>query len=240
VRVRLCPISVCEAHPYEQCTHPNTKNFMKALSEWGKITDTLYIWHYNTDFANYLMPFPDFGEFPADLKLYKKSGVKGVFFEGAYNTFGASDAELRSYVMAKCLWNEQEDADKLVTEWMQGVYGKGWQPMRQWFDLLHEKVKPADRHFFIYDGPSIHYLAGDTLAKGDQLFDQAQKLTVEDRAAWLEIQKARLWLRYVKIAQGKSDQKEIDEFVKACRYFKITMITEGQGLDAWAAAHKAK
>ena len=40
-------------------------SFLKALRSWGALTDTLYIWHYNTNFANYLMPFPDFDEFPA-------------------------------------------------------------------------------------------------------------------------------------------------------------------------------
>ncbi len=240
VRVRLCPISVCEAHPYAECMHPNTKNFMKALSNWGAITNTLYIWHYNTDFANYLMPFPDFNEFPADLKLYKKSGVKGVFFEGAYNTFGSSDSELRSYVMAKCLWNEKEDADKLVTEWMQGVYGPGWKPMRQWFDLLHQKVRDPNKHFFIYDGPGVYYLSGDTTTKGDQLFDQAEKLAATDASALHEIQKARLCLRYVEIAQKGADNATLDQFAKDCKSFGVTMLTEGWDTDTWINSKRKK
>jgi len=240
VRVRLCPISVCEAHPYAECMHPNTKNFMKALSNWGAITNTLYIWHYNTDFANYLMPFPDFNEFPADLKLYKKSGVKGVFFEGAYNTFGSSDSELRSYVMAKCLWNEKEDADQLVTEWMQGVYGPAWKPMRQWFDLLHEKVRDPNKHFFIYDQPGVYYLTGDTTTKGDQFFDKAEKLAANDAQALHEIQKARLCLRYVEIAQKGADNATLDQFVKDCKTFDVTMLTEGWDVNTWINAKRKK
>lgn len=46
VRIRLCPIGVCEAHPYEQC--PRSAYFMKNLRAWNKITNQLYIWHYNT------------------------------------------------------------------------------------------------------------------------------------------------------------------------------------------------
>ena len=84
VRVRLCPISVNEAHPYEQDTYPATEAFVKTLADWSKLSPSLYIWHYNTDFAHYLLPFPDFAEFPADMRLYKKSGVKGIFFEGDY------------------------------------------------------------------------------------------------------------------------------------------------------------
>jgi hypothetical protein len=43
VRVRLCPISACEAHPYEKCSDPKTIAFVNNLKGWSKITDTLYI-----------------------------------------------------------------------------------------------------------------------------------------------------------------------------------------------------
>ena len=56
--------------------------------------------------------------------------MKGIFFQGAYCGPGGSDAELRSWVMSKVLWDPNVDTDKLVSEWMQGVYGKAWQPMR--------------------------------------------------------------------------------------------------------------
>src|SRR5438046_4354158 len=46
VRVRLCPIDCCEAHPYEQCSTPANRAFVARLHDWSKITDTLYIWHY--------------------------------------------------------------------------------------------------------------------------------------------------------------------------------------------------
>src|SRR5439155_15624278 len=82
VRVRICPIYCCESHPYETCTAEPNGNFVQRLAAWGKLSPTLYIWHYNTDFGHYLMPFPDFNQFPDSIRLYKRSGVKGIFFEG--------------------------------------------------------------------------------------------------------------------------------------------------------------
>jgi hypothetical protein len=58
---------------------------MDNLANWDKVTDSLYIWHYNTNFANYLLPLPDLEELAADIPLYKRSGVKGVFMQGTYN-----------------------------------------------------------------------------------------------------------------------------------------------------------
>jgi hypothetical protein len=43
VRIRLCPIGACEAHPYEQC--PYNRFFVDILKEWSKRTSQLYIWH---------------------------------------------------------------------------------------------------------------------------------------------------------------------------------------------------
>jgi hypothetical protein len=245
VRVRLCPISVCQAHPYETDDFPATKAFMKNLAGWKKAiasggAPALYIWHYNTDFANYLQPFPDFAEFPADLKLYHRSGVAGVFFEGDYSAGGGgSDAELRSWLMAKLLWNPDQDSDALVTEWMKGVYGPAEKPMRAWFDLLQEKVKDPHQHFNCYPAPDIYYLSQDVLTQGDQLFDQAEKLAGDDAVASRYVAKARLDLRYVKLMRHPTTGPEFTSFVADCKKFGIQNISEGQLLDPWAAGYQA-
>ena len=61
---------------------------MRNLRAWAKITGQLYIWHYNTNFAHYLSPFPDFDELAADIPMYKRHGVVGLFMEGEYQPGG--------------------------------------------------------------------------------------------------------------------------------------------------------
>jgi len=237
VRVRLCPISCCEAHPYQKCRAKQNVAFLAHLRAWSRITDTLYIWHYNINFHNYLLPFPDFAEFPAEVRLYKKSGVKGIFFQGDYAPGGGgSDAELRSYVMAKLLWKENLNSDALVTEWMQGVYGKAWEPMRKWFDLLHRKVRASKRHFYIYSPPTVDYMSKDVIAAGDKLFNKAEKLSAGDSSEY--IAKSRLWLRYAKIAREPRAGPEFEKFMSEVRKFGITELREGQSLEAWEKAYR--
>ena len=241
VRVRLCPISVCEAHPYEKCSQKATVAFVNNLSAWAKITDTLYIWHYNTNFGNYLMPFPDFEEFPADTRLYQRSGVKGIFFEGAYGPGGGgAEAELRSYVMGKVLWDPSRDSDALVNEWMEGVYGPAKEPMRRWFDLLHEKARDPNKYFFIYDSPRVHYMSADVIAEGDRLFDEAEKAASGNAVASEYIAKARLGIRYVKLMQKPTDGPELTSFLADVRKFGIGQLREGQSTDAWEREYRAR
>ncbi|MBI4890566.1 MAG: DUF4838 domain-containing protein [Acidobacteria bacterium] len=77
VRIRLCPIGICTSHSFGTC--PRSAYFLKNLKAWSGITNQLYIWHYNTNFSHYLLPFPDFDELAADIPLYKERGVVGLF-----------------------------------------------------------------------------------------------------------------------------------------------------------------
>jgi len=235
VRIRLCPIANCQAHPYEHCEFPATKAMVANLAAWAKITDKLYIWHYTTDFAGYLMPFPDFNEFPADTRLYQRSGVKGIFFQGAYSGGGGgSDAELRSWVMSRILWDPSRDADARVTEWMKGVYGKAWEPMRKWFDLLHEQTKDPTKHMFCYTLPrKVPYFTDEVLTKGDALFDEAEKLASGDATATEYVARGRICLRFIKLCRHPTDGPELTGFIADAKKLGINAATEQKNLDQW-------
>ncbi|SPE37858.1 Glycosyl hydrolase family 67 (modular protein) [Candidatus Sulfopaludibacter sp. SbA6] len=205
VRVRLCPIAACEAHPYGQC--PYDAYFVKNLRAWSKITDRLYVWHYNTNFAHYLLPFPDFDELIADIPMYKQHGVVGLFMEGGVTQGGgAENAELRSYVMAKLLWDVKADANKLIDEFLDGYYGKAAKPMRAYFDLMQRQVRMAPdgmgKHIWIYDRPSAPYLSDEFLANARELFRQAGAAAESD-AVRTRVRKARLGIEYVALTRAK-------------------------------------
>src|SRR5450432_46511 len=205
VRIRLCPIGACEAHPYERC--PYNTYFMKNLQAWSKITDRLYIWHYNTNFAHYLLPFPDFDELATDIPMYKRHGVAGLFMEGAVTKGGgAENAELRSYVMAKLLWDVKADANRLVNEFLDAYYGKAAKPLRAYFDLMQRQVRMAPnglgRHLWIYDSPSAPYLSAEVLATARGLFRHAEAAADND-AVRARVRKARIGIDYVALTRSK-------------------------------------
>ena len=205
VRIRLCPIAACEAHPYREC--PYDAYFMKNLEAWSKITNQLYVWHYNTNFAHYLLPFPDFDELSADIPMYRQHGVVGLFMEGGVTAGGgAENAELRSYVMAKLLWDVKADANKLIGEFLDGYYGRAAKPMRAYFDLMQRQVRAAPgglgNHLWIYDRPSAPYLNDEFLASAGELFRQAAAAAESD-AVRERIRRARLGIDYVALTRAK-------------------------------------
>jgi len=247
VRIRLCPIGVCEAHAYEKCK--DDAYFMNHLRAWSKITNQLYIWHYVTNFSHYLLPFPDFDELAADIPMYGKNGVVGIFLEGDYAEGGGGEnAELRSYVMARLLWNPSLDVNKIINEFMAACYGKAARPMRAYFDLLHRQVRPAPqgngRHMWIYSNPGAPYLSEEFLAQSLKLFHEAETVA-DDDATRTRVAKARLSIAYVRLMHAKAFQvrggsyapanleqlkESFRSFMNDVRSFGITQLHEGVGL----------
>ena len=200
VRIRLCPIGACEAHPYEQC--PYNAYFMKNLRAWAKITGQLYIWHYNTNFSHFLLPFPDFDELAADLPMYRRNGVVGVFLEGSPAAAGgAENAELRSYIMARLLWDTRADVARDVREFHEAYYGKAAPPMLEYFELMHQQVRRGP-HLWIFQNPRSPYVTREFLDRAAKLFARAEALADTD-ATRRRVRKARLAIDYTELMWSK-------------------------------------
>ncbi|MBI3667721.1 MAG: DUF4838 domain-containing protein [Acidobacteria bacterium] len=246
VRIRLCPIGVCEAHPYEAC--PRSAYFLKNLRAWSKITDRLYIWHYNTNFSHYLLPFPDFDELAADIPMYRRYGVMGLFLEGAYPEGGGGEnAELRSYVMARLLWDPNTDVNRAVDEFLEGCYGRAAAAMRAYFDLLHRQVRmpPQGNGLHIWINP-VPDFSPDFLRQGGGLFRQAEA-AAENEAVRRRVRQARLSIDYLELLRAKTYdvrggwyapadltglKQRFQAFLSQARSFGITSVHEGRGLEA--------
>ncbi len=247
VRIRLCPIGACEAHPYEKCDR--NAYFIRNLQAWSQVTRQLYIWHYNTNFSHYLLPFPDFDELAADIPMYRRYGVVGIFLEGAYPKGGGGEnAELRSYVMARLLWDTSTNVDQAIDEFMQGYYGRASEKMLAYFDLLQRQVRfppgGLGHHLWIYQQPGAPYLDRDFLRRARRLMDEAEKVAEND-AVRRRVRKARLPLDYVEISQAKTFQiadgqfappdlaalkAMFESFMRDVRSFGIQSLHEGRDL----------
>lgn len=202
VRIRLCPIGICESHSFMSC--PRSAYFVKNLKAWSDITNQLYIWHYNTNFRHYLLPFPDLDELSTDIGVYKKHGVVGLFMQGAYAAGGGGEmAGLKSYLLARLLWNPSIDANAVIDEYLKGVYGKAAPQMKAYLELLHREVRPGPaglgKHLWIFAVPDY----SDALLNGGlELFRQAEA-AAEDSATKKRIEKDRLSLEYLALLKAR-------------------------------------
>ena len=203
VIVRLCSIECCFSHPLETCDSPANKGFRDDIIGWGKLTNRIWIWDYVTAFGNYVEPFPNLNVLKANIQFFANHGVSGIFEEGNYTSLGGEFEELREYMMAKFLWNPDHDQDKAMNEFLEGFYGAGAKPIRQYIDLLHNFVRDKNIHAFIWDGPGAAYLTPENIARANELFDQAEKAVANDQAALTRVKIARLPISYVMLCTYK-------------------------------------
>ena len=203
VRVQLCPIGACQAHPYEKCRYD--AYLMTNLRAWAKITDgALYVWHYNTDFSHYLRPFPDFGEIAADVPMLRRNGVVGLFMQGSVMPGGGGEnAALRAYVVARLLWDTNVNVRSDIEEFHRAFYGHAAPAMLEYFDLLQHVVSfpPAGQGDHCWCCSSPHF-SGDFLARARQLFSKAQA-DAEDEAVRRRVRQAQLSLDYLEWVRTK-------------------------------------
>lgn len=248
VRVRLCPIGACEAHPYERCDR--NAYFVKRLKAWSQITNQLYIWHYNTNFAHYLLPFPDFDELAADIPMYHRHGVVGLFLEGAYPPGGGGEmAELRSYLMARLLWDVKADPRQAIKEFLDGVYGRVAPLIAEYLELLHRQVRmpPEGRghHIWIFQQPGAPYLEADFLRQARALLSRAEQ-EAENEAIRRRVRKVSLSIDYVELMrsmafelrdgwyampQPEQIKDRFTRFLQQVRSFGIQQLHEGRNLE---------
>lgn len=235
VMIRLCHYDYCAAHPIEQCSE--NAPFLHQLKAWKKIAaGRLSIWDYYTDFRNYLMPFPNFNSFSHDIKFYADNGVKGLFAEGDAEG-GGEFAALRSWVIAQLMWRPDQDAQQLIDEYVNNVYGKAAPYLGAYIKLLHDQIK-SDSHLSIWAEPyEVNYLDQNTLHKTDSLFALARRAAGEDTALAARVELAYLpvlWTKLYSFSQGGTaylNTEQLPAMLSRFNYFVNRYHITGLGAD---------
>ena len=155
VVVRYCT-GACYPHPIEECqVNAGPKSY---IEKWNQICDRLYIWDYTTNFAQYLCPIANFGSLQPNLQFFRDHGVKGVFEQGMYQEGESGEfGDLRAYVLARLMWNPDENLESLVKGFLDAFYGNAAAYVGEFLDLLHKRVLESGVHF----GPAFD--CGDRL-----------------------------------------------------------------------------
>ncbi len=200
VTVRLCSIECCFIHPLE--TDPYNKTFVRDIRGWSKICKRLSIWDYVINYAHSIMPFPNLYVLKPNISFFVRNGVTSVYEEANYYSKGGELAELRTYVMAKTLWDPSYDTDKAIDEFCEGYYGAAGPLVRQYVKLIHDEVRDAKYHVRIYSAPSMPYMNDGVMAQAAALFDRAEAAVKDDPKLLHRVQVARLPVMYVQIARA--------------------------------------
>ncbi len=244
VAVRLCSIECCFVHPLATC--PQNQSFVADIEGWNAICDRLHIWDYVINYAHTIQPFPNLRVIKPNIQFFRDHGVTGIYEEANYFSKGGELAELRTYLMAKTLWDPEYDTDRAIDEFVAAYYGPAGKPIRRYLDLIHRNVcSNQDRHVRIYSSPDSYLNDPAMLAEAEKLFDRAEAVVADDPARLHRVQVARLPILYTRLVLGGSryrrqgntlvteaaDAGLAERFATIARAEGVTHVREGkQGL----------
>ena len=138
VMVRLCSIEASSAQPLE--SGAQNESFRKDIEGWCAIAPQLYIWNYVTDFANYIIPHPNWRVLGPDIRYFVNHKCIGLFEQGDAGCSVSDFPELRAWLIAHMMWDPSQDDQALIAEFMKGYYGAAAEPLLEYMTLLQDRL----------------------------------------------------------------------------------------------------
>ena len=83
VMIQLCSIECCDFHAIDDPSCPLNRAFCADMAGWKKIANNVFIWHYNTNFKGYVLPFPNLRSIGKSVKYFERNHGCGVRDVGA-------------------------------------------------------------------------------------------------------------------------------------------------------------
>lgn len=245
VIVRLCSIECSFSKPL---TDERNKDFRDDIIGWSKICDRLYIWDYTTNFRHYMLPHPNLLVLGPNVKFFVDHGAKGIFEQGAYQSYGAEMAELRAWVLAKLLWNSSLHADSLIDEFLDGYYGRASSDIGAYLELIHEAVDATGDKLGCFSPEDAKFLSFKVLNEGWKHLKAAEAAAGHDAELRRRVEVAQMPVLYTFLvrwdalrAEAKQagaewplagDKKEVyARFMEIAKAANVTKVSEGNDLD---------
>lgn len=205
VQVMLCTIELNRSKPI--ATDPASISFLKDMEDWGKISNHIYLWDYTVNFNHHITPFPNIHTLQSNIQLFVDNHVREHFQQS--NTGTAHEfSELKSYLIAKLLWNPDADVQKIIREFTDGYYGPAGKWIRKYISALEKEILKTGEWLDIYGPPTQHqhtFLSVENVALYNQYFDKAEKAVMNQPGYLLHVQTARMALQYAIMEIGKND-----------------------------------
>jgi hypothetical protein len=251
VIVRLCDIECCFAHPLDnrEDVDPRNAAFARDLRRWSELSDRLYIWDYVISYRHSLVPFPNLYVLKPNIAFFVEHGVKGIYEEANYFSPGGEFAELRTWVLAKTLWDPGYDTDRAIDEFLDGYYEDAAGLIRRYIDLLHGKARMDGIHVRICEGPASALFSEDILTRATTLFEEAERRVADRPEILRRVETAHLPILYVQVSRladrvrartgpAERDLQQLRALFprldRIARAAGVTHVSEHRGYQPWA------
>lgn len=234
VIVRLCTGVDC-SQPIDSDLNRACMNDLKA---WSKMTDKLFIWDYTVNFGNLHLPFPNHPVLQKNIKTFIANNTIGLHEQGDLYNPDMSMQPLKSYLLARLMWNPSLNQEKLTGEFLKGYYGAAGKYIDEYIKLLEDaRAKSgAKLELFALETP---YITVDVMLKAFRIFDQAEKAVsgnekLTNRVKLQRMAMEQVWSHMpiktreeVAAKAGMDPKKMINEYIERAKATGNIFVSEG-------------
>ena len=211
VLITLCSIECNRSVPIEL----GCKDFSSDLKGWSQLTDNIRIWDYTTQFTNFLAPFPNWGTIKPNINLFVDNNAKWIFEQHSNND--SELFELRSYIMAKLLWNPNLDFQTLLNEFNNKYYGNGGKYISEYVNSIQNQIDNTSFFLFLYGDPSQgfdSFLSPENLLNYDILFNKALDSVELDSEYYKRILRSKISIDYAVLESYRKNFSDLYQLTK--------------------------
>lgn len=205
VMIVLCTIELNRSKSIE--SDPASQSFVKDITDWGKITHDLYVWDYTVNFTNLVSPFPNLHVLQPNIQFLTRNGVK-QHFQQTNTAKGNEMAELKSYLLARLLWNPDVNLDSVKTVFLNDYYAEAAPYIRQYTDRLESELVKSGERLEIFGEPLYYdksFLSAENIAYYNTLFDNAEAVVASKPEILKRVKVSRLPLEFAMMEISKND-----------------------------------
>ncbi len=205
VCITLCSIECDRSGPL--ATDPDNASFADDVRAWSAIANHLYIWDYVVQFRNLVSPFPNFHVLQPNIRFFVENGIDAIFEQGSGGIRGEF-TDLRSYIIAKLLWNPEADVDAIMDDFLAGYYGEAAPWIRRSIDLMTRALIRSGERLDIYGNPYTPvggYLSPRLMNRYTRLLQKAMRAASEgvSHDVLRRVLFTRLPLEYARLEQAR-------------------------------------
>jgi hypothetical protein len=247
VQIMLCTIELNRSQPIGD--DPRSASFLKDIVDWGKIANHIYLWDYTVNFSHHTTPFPNIHVLQPNIQLFVKNNVFSQF-QQSNTDVGHEFSELKSYLLARILWNPDIKADSVINDFMNGYFGPAAPFIRTYLDTLEGEILKTREWLDIYGHPTAHentFLSESNIARYLGYFDQAAAAVKDQPELLLHVKTYLLPVQYAAMEIAKNHMfaargwysvngkkyvlrdgmvKMLDDFYQTCKDAKVRTLSE--------------
>ena len=200
VQVMLCTIELSRTLPI--ATEPTSVSFRNDIVNWGKICNNIYLWDYTVDFSHQISPFPNLDVLQPNLKFFAENNARQQF-QQTNTSPGHEFSELKSYVLARLLWNPDVNVQEVVSDFLYGYYGAAAPAISAYISNLQRNKRRWGTRLDIFERPNAHqndFLAARSIQQYNGLFTVAENAVAKDPVLLQRVKVARLPIEYATLS----------------------------------------